>query len=649
MKATTLCLILGLACSVAYARTLPIEHGATTIVSAKAFASLAHNADVRGAHGVQQVKFLMVDVHTRSPALYFMNTNTFDSHHEFANGALRLRLTLDRFNQQTYFTDRRRFIAGTIVHHPSARSKSGGKGVYALEFWPTDPVKAPHVAMAYNAVLKGMPFAKGRLAYHAVGETHEALFKEESAVYANSGIAHVTTEQLMGKVSFTPLNLGEAFGRLRLISATSSRQPTIQDIVIFRTLPNDLTHVAGVITEAPQTPLSHINLKAKQNNTPNAYLKNASRAPHIAPLLGKLVHIKVTTEGVAIREASREEVARYHEQVRPAKPQIPVRDLRQKKIVSLSTIGRRDAPAYGAKAANLAELRKVVRPPVLVPNGYAIPFYYYDYFMKEAGLYDEARKMLADEQFKTDPDYRKDQLKAFRNTVKSTPVPEGMAEVLGKLQAAFPPGRPMRCRSSTNNEDLKDFNGAGLYDSCTHRLDEGHIQKSVKQVWASLWNFRAFEEREFYRIDHFQTAMGVLVHPNYDDERANGVAVTKNVFDPENTGYYINVQVGEAMVTNPEGNVTPDELLVLRTLISDIPRKYGFEPIYIRRSSLVKPPDHVMTRPQLEALAAELKRIHEHFKGRLRQIGNENFAMDIEFKVDKDNQLVIKQARPWVD
>jgi hypothetical protein len=578
-----------------------------------------------------------------------MNTNTFDSHHEFANGALRMRLALDRFNQQTYFTDRRRFIAGTIVYHPSYRSKAGKKGLYAMEFWPTDPVKAEHVRRAYNAIAKGMPFAKDRLAYHPVGETHAALFKEEAAAYAASGVTHITTEQLMGKVAFTPLNLGEAFGRLRLISATSSRQPTIQDIVIFRTLPNDLTHVAGVITEAPQTPLSHINLKAKQNDTPNAYLKNASRAPHIAPLLGKLVHMKITTGGVALRQASSEEVARYHEQIRPPKPQIPVRDLRQKKIVSLSAIGHRNAAAFGAKAANLAELRKVVRMPVLVPQGYAVPFYYYDYFMKETGLYDEARRMIADEQFKADPEHRAERLKAFRQSITSTEVPEGMAKVLSKLQAAYPEDQPLRCRSSTNNEDLKDFNGAGLYDSYTHRPDEGHIQKSIKQVWASLWNFRAFDEREFYRIDHFKTAMGVLVHPNYDDELANGVAVTKNVFDPENTGYYINVQVGEEMVTNPEGTVTPDELLVLRTLVSDLPQKYGYELIYIRRSSLVKPPGHVMTRRQVEALARELKRVHEHFKGRLRQIGDKDFAMDIEFKVDKDNQLVIKQARPWVD
>ena len=108
------------------------------------------------------------------------------------------------------------------------------------------------------------------------------------------------------------------------------------------------------------------------------------------------------------------------------------------------------------------------------------------------------------------------------------------------------------------NEDLEGFNGAGLYSSYTHGLDEGPLEKSVKQVWASLWNYRAFEEREFWRIDHFSAAMGVLVHPNYTDEQANGVGVTTNIFDPAWDGHYVNVQVGENLVTNPEAGTTPE-------------------------------------------------------------------------------------------
>ena len=54
-----------------------------------------------------------------------------------------------------------------------------------------------------------------------------------------------------------------------------------------------------------------------------------------------------------------------------------------------------------------------------------------------------------------------------------------------------------RFRSSTNAEDLENFNGAGLYDSKAAKKNHKTktIDAAIKEVWASLWNFRAFNER----------------------------------------------------------------------------------------------------------------------------------------------------------
>ena len=71
------------------------------------------------------------------------------------------------------------------------------------------------------------------------------------------------------------------------------------------------------------------------------------------------------------------------------------------------------------------------------------------------------------------------------------------------MHATFPEGTSLRYRSSTNNEDLPNFNGAGLYDSKTQHpeeTEEDGISKSLKQVYASLWNSRAFIERDFHRM-----------------------------------------------------------------------------------------------------------------------------------------------------
>ncbi len=163
-------------------------------------------------------------------------------------------------------------------------------------------------------------------------------------------------------------------------------------------------------------------------------------------------------------------------------------------------------------------------------------------------------------------------------------------------------------------------------------------------MWASLWNLRAYDEREFHRIDHLTAAMGVLVHPNFDDEVANGVAVTKNPFDPNWDGFYVNVQVGESLVTNPDPNATPDELLV-----SAIGPNGEYETQYIRRSTLTTGGDSVMTDAQIALLTDAMEIIQRRFKVIYGAQRNPAFAMDIEFKIDVAGKLVVKQARPWVD
>ncbi len=623
------------------APVITARNGTTQLPDRAKYEELSHRDNFPGAQNIREVKFVIFGINTDSPELYFVNSKTHIYHSAFAMGVGRYSSN-SSFSNDTYFTNtNRKNLAGSIVAHDNYLDPEGRQGIYTFEFWPTDPVAFRFVEKAFSLITAGMPFLDGNIAYHPASETQRGLLETEAADYAQTNIRTIFAEQLFGNVSYSALNPGECYGRLRLITGTET--VSVRDVVILRTIPNDLSHVSGILTETQQTPLSHINLKAKQNGTPNAFLLEASAHPEIAPLLGENVYLKVGPDGFEIRAATQSEVDTYFDTIRPTIPQLPIRNLNQTTIESLSDIGFENADAFGSKSANLAELSSFL--PAVTPDGFAVPFYFYDEFMKFNGYYAEAEKMMADATFQTDPATREAALEAFRKRItKFGVLPYWLSTALSDIQETFPASRSIRFRSSTNNEDLEGFNGAGLYDSYSHHPNEGHFAKSAKQVWAGLWTYRAFEEREFWRIDHMTAAMGILIHPNYSAEEANGVGVTKNPYlpGPGWVGHYMNVQVGENLITNPEPGSLPDEFT-----IANLSGNGGYEIQYIRHSNLIPDGETVMTREQALELRGYMANLHNRFKTLYR--GNSTFAMEIEYKITATGDIIIKQARPWVD
>ena len=128
------------------------------------------------------------------------------------------------------------------------------------------------------------------------------------------------------------------------------------------------------------------------------------------------------------------------------------------------------------------------------------------------------------------------------------------------------------------------------------------------------------------------------MHPNYSDERANGVAVS---FDPAYStdgSYYVNSQIGEDLVTNPDAHSVPEEILL---------NSYGTHTV-VAISNQVLRGQLLMSNDQLDQLRDHLAVIHDHFAVLYNPGPDEPFAMEIEFKITSDNILAIKQARPWI-
>lgn len=615
---------------------IDINDGVVCIPDREIFETLSY----KGTHvlidlhlkDLEFVKFYILDAKNENRRVYFMNTETHRSHGRFASKI--------RINSGTEGGKIAGSMRGEIIYHPNVVAPNGKLGVYRFEFEPNDSFGFEDIQMAYELLAASFPLLQNNWMYYPMPNAALPLYFQEKELYDNSRIAILLEEDVYADVDFLPLNKAEGYGLLKVMGL--DERPNSRDIAIYEALPNELSRVGGIITTVPQTPLSHVNLRAIQDNVPNAFIKGALEIDTISNLIGKYVYFKVDSKGFKIREATLSEVEAHYDNLRPKESQFPIRDLSLTQIIALDDIDFEQSASFGVKAANLASMRKFGFPEGTIPNGFAVPFYFYDEFMKFNNFYADVENMLASENFQNKYNVQDSLLSDFRKTIKNGEMPDWMTDALTNMQNSFPPGTSIRCRSSTNNEDLPGFSGAGLYDSKTQKPNEGHISKSIKQVYASLWNFRAFDERQFYRIDHYLAAMGVLCHPNFSDELANGVGVTTDpIYLTENT-YYLNTQLGEDLVTNPESLSIPEEILL------DASTGNGFGYVIVRSSNLVANGEQIISENHLNELRNYLGTIQNQFQILYNAMSQEDFAMEIEYKITSENKLAIKQARPWV-
>ena len=189
------------------------------------------------------------------------------------------------------------------------------------------------------------------------------------------------------------LNKAVGFGLLRVMQL--GERPDPLHVVIYAARPNELPRVAGVITTVMQTPLSHVNLRAVQDRVPNAVVTDALKTTAITRLVGRYVRYEVTDTGYSLGSATQAEVEANHKNRRPSTAQFPKRDLTIKAITPLDAVSFDQWTTFGVKSANVATLRTLDLGDVVVPNGFAVPFWFYDEFMRSNGLYRVAEAMMA--------------------------------------------------------------------------------------------------------------------------------------------------------------------------------------------------------------------------------------------------------------
>lgn len=490
------------------------------------------------------------------------------------------------------------------------------------------------------------------------------------------------------------------------------------DVLVLRDVPDWLPPANALLTATPQTPLAHVNLLARNRGIPNASISGLLDDPSVlqAARSRAPVVVRANADGeLSIILLTTDEYTEWRGlgSLDPIAVPDPGDDIAL--TVDLTALERAIddeddveawRPIIGGKSAGFLALlgaAGVTTPPTPVAITVA------PYQAHLAGVEQHLDAMLADptfrgeawarflllegpedfvEQFDPNGDFTAE-LDAFRKVhppgsligdivdaggfkalFRDAPLdPETLDSLTATLEATYADlalTQGLRFRSSSTVEDIEGFNGAGLYDSNTGFLrpdlqvsdkdQTRSIEWALKKTWASYWGFEAFEERRRERVDHRSGAMGVLVHPRFDDELEtnNGVA-TLTLVDDEAT-VVINVQRGDVSVTNPD----PDDVELPEEIVATL-EPDGRWAIDRRSESTIEGDGPVLADEDVVELAAQLLAATELWRDRVNSTLSaptqiSTVTLDFEFKTmaegwprtragDRPGGLVIKQAR----
>jgi hypothetical protein len=560
--------------------------------------------------------------------IYYVNKKRYSFHKDFVNGTY---LSLERgreFFQNNYLNANRRFILGTLAYQLPLKR-------WTFEFWEGDLIPADQIQLAYDVINKSF--------FAPVAFKPNSL-RQDEATRSLAGMQRILQSDIAAKQAYQALNIARGLGRIHIIPKLDDHvEIGSNEILVLDEVPVQLPPIAGIITSQPSTPLSHINLLAKGWGIPNAYIKNAKEL--LKQYDGWWVSFETLREKYTIKRADMNQLREYQrrqaERLDVMKPRF---NLSETRLLSLAQQRSRSSLAFGGKSANLGEVLNARLPGIVVPNGFTIPFYYYDEFVTQNKLDDTIFGLLNNQKFVHDPAYRREQLVQLRQKIESADFdPELRKLVLEKVAREYA-GKGLFVRSSSNSEDLPNFSGAGLYTTVPNVRGEQELIDAIRKVWASLWNFEAYEARERAGVDHSKIFMAVLLQEGINSE-SSGVMISTDPFDTDNKGaIYISAKRGlgikvvegqriaEQIIFRPRTNAVQVLTRSAEDSLLTFDEKGGVKEVPITGDRVVLTDDVIR---RLVRAATGIKRV---FGGR---------EQDIEWAYMK-GQIYIVQARPYI-
>lgn len=593
---------------------------------------------------------VVTDWEKASPKIHLYDSEQYKGHAQYVSAGLGTGITFATFKAQVKDPATRRFMPFFLFDLRSHPVQIDGKAhTWALRiedysYTDTEAQITAATRRLLDLVRQYIDAATGGPSHGIVvlsGNPQSLPYKSIAPALAEAGYPYRSINQLVelaGGKQVQVLNAGLGYGYLRYIPSGQSggAMPQPHEIVVYEALPYRLPPVAGIVTIEPQTPLSHVNLLAMNRGTFNVFAIDTAAIPGLHRHIGQLVRMEAKAGKLTLHVATLQEAQRHWDGQR-RHVELPLPDSTLRQVVDFAQPRTWTAHEIGAKAANYALLQQ--KFPTYVKPGMAIPFGPYLQVMRQSGADQLVARLTADAPRLT-PDSIAGRLAAIRDRILDARFPAAwLAETRKTLRQRFP-GQSLRLRSSTNCEDLPNFNGAGLYlstkwDTEDHERD---LEGALLEVYASLWTPIAWAERAYYGIDHRHAAMAVQVNPSFRKEYANGVALTV----PAGNGFAIvvNSQFGETAITNPDNGVIPE---AIRFATATSPA------FTVQSKSSI---GDIYARPGWEARALELRdlvvQVHKVIGASAPQVQGKAYGVDIEFKVMQEGggyRLYIKQAR----
>ena len=598
----------------------------SAITSQQQFDTLAVTYDPNTPYALPHLLFV-IDRRNKNK-IYYVNKKRYSFHKDFVNGNYLSLEDTRNFFENNYLKPNRRFILGTIAYQTPVKK-------WTYEFWEGDLIPAEQIQLT-GEIINNSFFT--RVAYKPNS------LRQDEASGSLAGIERVLQSDIASQQEYQALNIAKGIGRIHIIPKLDDHvEIGSNEILVLDEVPIQLPPVAGIITSQPSTPLSHINLLAKGWGVPNAYIKNAKEL--LKQYDGWWVSLETRRDNYSIKKADLDQLREYQRRTKErADLMRPRYSLTEKRLLNLSAQRKASIIAFGGKSANLGEVMNGRLPGIVVPNGFTIPFYYYDEFMQHNKFDQEIYGLLNDQKFVHDPAYRREKLSAMRERIKSGEFdPDLRDEILKKVSAEYV-GKGLFVRSSSNAEDLPNFSGAGLYTTVPNVRGDGALIDAIRTVWASLWNFEAYEARERSNVDHSKVYMAVLLQEGINSE-SSGVMITTDPFDKENNGaIYISAKRGlgikvvegqriaEQIIFRPRTNAVQVLTRSAEDSLLTFDEKGGIKEVPITGERVVLTDDVIR---RLVKAATGIKRV----------FGNRD--QDIEWAYMK-GEIYIVQSRPFI-